>query len=245
MMRMLVRLPAFWVGLALRVALVVAVAALAHAPGADELHRLLGFPAGFALGLPAQGLVELTQALGLGTRAGLLLLVLLADVAMLLGLRVATELETPALLRWYWLSPFVLGIAYGLTGLELAGAAWLCWAFAFVRRDRPQLAAVACALAVATHAAALLALPLFAIYWFRNRPLRSRLKPFGVAFGVATVAVACVGVLTWPGDDVAGSAWLHALRSLVVSAGNARLELFPLAHVLAMFLAWRLRRISC
>ncbi len=244
MMRALVRLPAFWLGLALRAALVVAVAVLAHAPDAAELHRLLGFPAGFALRLPAQGFVELTQAVGLGARAGLLLLVLAADCAMLLGLRVATSLETPALLRWYWLSPFVLGIAYGLTGLELAGAAWLCWAFAFVRRDHPQLAAVACVLAVATHAAALLALPLFVIYWFRNRPLRARLKPFGVTLAVAAAAVACVSFLTWPGDDLAGSAWLRALRSLSVTAGTARLELFPLAYVLALFVAWRLRRIS-
>src|SRR6202000_2173930 len=87
MMRALFRLPAFWLGLALRAVLIVAVAALAHAPAEAELARLLAFPAGFALRLPAQGLVELAQALGLGARAGLLMLVLAADVAMLLGLR--------------------------------------------------------------------------------------------------------------------------------------------------------------
>ena len=135
----LFRLPAFWAGLALRLVLVGVVAALAHAPAAAQLQRLLEFPAGLGLRLPAQGLVALTQSLGLGARAGLLLLVLVADVAMLVGLRAATALEAPALMRWYWLSPLVLGIAYGLTGLELVGAAWLCWAFAFVRQDKPRL----------------------------------------------------------------------------------------------------------
>ena len=240
----LLRLPAFWAGLALRLVLVGVVAALAHAPAAAELQRLLGFPAGLGLRLPAQGLVALTQSLGLGARAGLLVLVLVADVAMLLGLRAATALEAPALMRWYWLSPLVLGVGYGLTGLELVGAAWLCWAFAFVRQDRPRLAALACVLAAATHAAALLALPLVVIYWFRNRPLRTRLKPFGVALGLGGATALCATLLTSPLASIATSRWLADLRALAVTAGTARLELFPLAYVLALFVVWRLRRIS-
>ncbi len=250
MIRALTRLPSFWLGVALRVALVAGMAAFAPALADGALARLLDFPAGPALRLPAQALVSLAQACGGGPRLGLLLLVLAADAGMLLALRAATRLEAPALLRWYWLSPFVLGIGYGLAGVELAGAAWLCWALAFVRLDRPRLAAAAAALAVATHAAALLALPLFVVYYLRNRPLRARLRPFLQTLGVAGAAVVSAMVLLAHGrgtdavEAVTHAPWLAELRALTVPAGAARLELFPLAWVLALFAAWRLPRTS-
>lgn len=241
-MRSVARQPLFWIGVALRVALVAGVAALAPTMAAGTLD----FPAGPASWLPTHALIAFAQVLGAGPRLGLLLFVLLADVGMLVALRAATRIETPALLRWYWLSPFVLGVAYGLAGVELAGAAWLCGAFGAVRSERPRLAAVAAALAVASHLAALLALPLFVIYWLRNRPLRAQLRPFLQTLAVAGVALACLGVLTSHGgvEDALRSPWLAQLRALSVPLGAARVELFPLAWVLALCAAWRLRRVS-
>ena len=242
MIRSVVRQPLFWIGVALRAVLVAGIAAFAPAiPGGA-----LDFPAGPAAWLPAQALAGFAHLLGAGPRLGLLLFVLLADAGMLVALRAATRIETPALLRWYWLSPFVLGVAYGLTGVELAGAAWLCGAFGAVRAERPRLAAVAAALAVASHLAALLALPLFAIYWLRNRPLRAQLRPFLETLAIAGTALACVGVLASHGGlaDALRSPWLAQLRALSVPLGTARVELFPLAWVLALAAAWRLRRVS-
>lgn len=241
-MRSAVREPLFWIGMALRVALVAGCAAFV--PAATD--RLLDFPAGPALRLPAQALVAFAQALGGGVHLGILLFVLLADAGMLFALRAATRLEPAALLRWYWLSPFVLGVAYGLGGVELAGAAWLCAAFAGVRAGRPRLAAVAAALAAATHLAALLVLPLFVIHWLRHRPARAQLRPFLETFATAGAALACVGVLgAHEGlDDVLRSPWLAQLRALSVPVGAARLELLPLVWLLALAGASRLRRLS-
>ncbi len=241
-MRTLARSPLFWIGVALRVALVAGFAWFAPAISGHAFD----FPAGPALRLPVQALAAIAQALGAGAHLGLLVFVLLADAGMLFALRAATRLEWPALLRGYWLSPFVLGVAYALDGAELAGAAWLCAAFAAVRHERPRVAAVAAALAAASHLAALLVLPLFVIHWLRNRPALAQLRPFVEAFVLAGAALACVGVLSAHESlsDALRSPWLAQLRALSVPLGAARLELFPLAWLLALFGAWRLRRMS-
>ncbi|WP_363799984.1 hypothetical protein ABU614_08240 [Lysobacter firmicutimachus] len=203
---------------------------------------LLAHMPGTALGLLADAALGSAYASGLGFRLGLLG----ADLCAL-ALLARLWPERPRQLLWlYWWSPIVLYVTYWNGQTDIVPIALLLGSLLLLRRYRAGASGAALALAVAAKLSMLLAAPFFAIYLWRNKRLRSLLRPFALA----AVATAAVLLLPWLGSSgfvrmVLGTPESLRVFDLALPLGqDLRLYLTPLLYLLAAYGLWRLRRIN-
>ncbi|RDZ26739.1 hypothetical protein [Lysobacter silvisoli] len=269
----MLRLPAFRVGLLLRLALIVLLVPkiqqewflpfLDHAIGTPSLDPWSSFLAagGSALAYPYGPVMLLAHLpgallgwladaatgghafLGIGFRLGLLG----ADLACLLLLRRLLPSDRPRLLLWlYWWSPIVLFVTYWNGQTDLVPIALLLGALLLLRRDRAAASGGVLGLALAAKLSMALAAPFMAIYLWRNKRLRSMLPPFAAACAVVAAAL----TLPWTASQgfmsmVLGSREFGRVFDLALPVGEElKLYLTPTLYLLAAYAAWRFRRIS-
>ncbi|WP_148041041.1 phosphoribulokinase/uridine kinase [Montanilutibacter psychrotolerans] len=201
---------------------------LVHLPG-----TLLGMLADWAAG---------TDALG---AAGFRLGLLGADVATLYLLYRLFP-EQPRKLLWlYWWSPIALYVTYWNGQTDIVPVALLLLSLLLIRQYRATASGVALGLALAAKFSMVLAVPFIGIYLWRNKRLRSLLRPFAIGCAAATLAV--VPWLLSPGfvSMVFGTPESARVFDLALPLGpSLRLYLTPLLYLLAAYGVWRLRRIS-
>lgn len=264
--------PVFKLGLALKIALVLVlvpqiqqdwfVPFLRHAllrPSLDPWSAFLSaggnamaYPYGPAMllaHLPGTALGVLADAVsgsrylgGLGFRLGLLG----ADLCAL-ALLVRLWPEQPRRLLWlYWWSPIVLYVTYWNGQTDIVPVALLLGSLLLLRHHRAGASGALLALAVAAKLSMLLAAPFFAIYLWRNKRLRSLLRPFALAAAATAAAL----LLPWLGSPgfvrmVFGTPESLRVFDLALPLGqDLRLYLTPLLYLLAAYGLWRLRRIN-
>lgn len=172
---------------------------------------------------------------------------LVFDYGLLVGIALLARQYSPKLLLiTYWCSPLVIYILYWHGQLDALPVCLLVWGLVLLQRRHPRVAGGVLGCALSAKFSMVAALPFIAIYLYRNRRLRSQLKPL---LG-ATALTLAVTVLPW----VASSAFVtmvlrtpEAARiyAVYLSYGaDLKLFLLPTVYILALYLVWRLERIT-
>lgn len=265
MMR-LFRHPLFAFGLALRAAMLAAIVPHAvtewYAPflsasagqlSADPWAVFLAqggtpaaFPYGYVMWLMLMPLALLAKAAGIGIGHAYGAGLLGADLLLLLVLNRMLPGRDTLLLALYWLSPVMLLATYGLGLNDVVPMLLLVAALYCTRRRQLARAGALCAAAVSAKLSMVLALPFFLIYLTRNRALRQQSPAFARG---AALAGALFG-LPFLGSDAALRMLLNNPEmgkvyqfSLHVGAGTT-VYAMPLAYLVTLYLAWRVRRMN-
>lgn len=263
--------PVFRAGLVLRLLLVVALVpqiqhewfipflehAIAH-PSLDPWTEYLdagGTPLAYPYG-PTMLLAHLPGALpgwlldaitgsdiftGIGFRISLLL----ADLAALSLLYRLFPRDPRKLLWLYWWSPIVLFVTYWNGQTDIVPVALLLLSLVLLRQYRATASGLALGFALAAKFSMLLAVPFVGIYLWRNKRLRSLLKPF--AGGLAAGFLPQLLWLASPGirTMVLGTHESGRIFDFALPLGESlQLYLTPTLYLLAAYGVWRLRRMS-
>ena len=206
----------------------------------------LAFPYGYAMWLTFLPLANFAALVGVPVALGYGLTLLLADVAMLQVLRRLIEAQDRKLFALYWLSPIVLFATYWLGLNDLVPILLLVIGLSALRSAAPRRAALFVALAVSAKLSMILAAPFLLIYLFHNRRLRALFVPFAGAFAVALFVLQFPYLLSggaW--DMLFGNPELSKVYDISLPFGNGlQIYLLPLVYLLALFGAWRMRRMS-
>lgn len=154
--------------------------------------------------------------------------------------------ERPRTLLWlYWWSPIALYVTYWNGQTDIVPIALLLLSLLLIRQYRAAASGVALGLALAAKFSMVLALPFVGIYLWRNKRLRSLLRPFA-----AGCVAAAFLILPWQASQGFVEMVMRTPESarvfdLAIPLGeHSRLYLTPLLYLLAVYGAWRFRRVS-
>ncbi len=260
------RHPLFFAGLVLRLLLIAAVHPyavehwyapfIAHSVSHFDLDPWssflaaggdrLAFPYGYAMWLLFLPLGACTALLGLPSAVGYTLTLLVADFAMLHTLHRLVSCKVRTLLLLYWLSPIVLFATYWLGFNDIVPILLLGMGLAALRAALPRQSGVLVALAISAKLSMLLAAPFLLIYLFHNRRLRLFFMPFATALGVALLALQLPYILSSGAREMLfGNPELSKTYDISFAVGSSlRVYLLPLVYFLALFGAWRMKRMN-
>lgn len=204
------------------------------------------FPYGYVMWLLFIPLTYLAGLAGVDGYYGYGLTLLLADIALLAGLKALLEVKPRVLLAAYWLSPIVLFATYWLGFNDLLPVAILCGALYSIRHLKPAYAGALCGAAVSAKLSMVLALPFFCIYLFRNPALRQQLKGYlgGLLF---TLALLCLPfALSADGMHMLfRNPEMSKTYKFALSIGDDfKVYLLPMSYLLMLYIAWHMGRIS-
>lgn len=195
----------------------------------------VGFGIAALLGLPVDSATQIGFALGL----------FVIDVLVLLVLRRLFLAHADKVLKLYWLSPITLYVIYWHGQLDVVPVLFLLTSLLFLREHRFRVAGVLFGVAVATKLSMVLAGPFLLIYLFRN----NRLRPQTFVFALLVVVTALVVQGTYLASSgvrqmVLGTPEAAKVFDVVLNIDGVQLYVLPLAYLLSLYAAWRVRRIS-
>ncbi len=267
-MRKLLTDPLFLLGLAVRIGLIVAVtpdrAAIWYAPFMDVTTKGFGldpwgifleqggskasFPYGIAMWIALLPLTLAAKLAGAPVLLGYKLSLLVADIALLILFRALFEADDKRrrLLLFYWLSPIPIIANYWFGFNDIIPVALLTLALYFGRRLDMARSGFWCGAAISAKLSMALAVPIFLIYLWRNRPLRPLLPPYlnGLAFAglvlLAPFALSEAGM-----NMLIFNPEMQKIYNVTLSI-DGRIDVFivPLAYMLMLYAAWRVRRMN-
>jgi uridine kinase len=204
------------------------------------------FPYGYVMWLVFLPMAYLADLVGVSGYYGYGLTLLLADVALLIGLKALLGVRLRVLLLTYWLSPIVLFATYWLGFNDLIPVVILCGALYSVRHLKPALAGALCGAALSAKLSMVLALPFFCIYLFRNPALR-RLLPDYLQGLALTLALFCLP-FAFSADG------MHMLfknpemsttyKFALIIGDEFKIYILPMVYLLMLYIVWRMGRIS-
>lgn len=204
------------------------------------------FPYGYVMWLIFLPLTYLCNLLGVEGYYGYALTLLLADIALLVGLKALLKVGDNWLLGAYWLSPIVLFATYWLGFNDLVPVTLLCGALYFIRHLKPIHAGILCGAAVSAKLSMVLALPFFGIYLVRNRALRHLLLDY-IKGLLLTLTLFCLPFI-WSADGMRmllNNPEMGKTYQFSLNIGeDFKVYLLPMAYLLMLYLAWRVGRIS-
>ena len=191
----------------------------------------------------------LDQLLSTGwfTTVGFGLTSLIFDYSLLLIIALlARSYSGRLLLVTYWCSPIVIYILYCHGQLDILPVSLLVLGLYLLQRQRPLIAGVLLGLACSAKYSMITALPFIVIYLFRNLRLRPQLRPL---IG-ATLLTLILTILPFLASDSFAEMVLQTPESsriyaVYLSYGpNLSLFLLPTVYIIALYLIWRLERIT-
>lgn len=265
-MNTLLRHPFFLIGVLVRAALVLGLAPLAvtewYAPFMSTSTQILtldpwevwraadgeplAFPYGFAMWLVFLPLTLVAKIFGLPVEYAYDATLLVADFLLLVVLHWLIPNRTRLLLVGYWLSPIVILATYGFGFNDIIPALLLTFAIFMLKQVRLAETGFFLVAAISAKLSMLVALPFFAVYLVHHRALRLRSKQllkgmlaglalFGVPFLLSPSAI----------EMIFENPELQKLYSFAVPISpQVTVYLAPLAYLVVLYLAWRLRRLN-
>lgn len=266
-MKILFSHPIFWLGLAIRLAIILS---MTPHPIADWYAPFLSssvdnwslnpwgtwladggtpsaFPYGYAMWgvfLPVTVLAKLFSVPVIYAYAATLVLI---DIAMLSQLRMLLPGKDKLLLCVYWLSPIIIAASYFFGYNDLVPVFFLIISFNKIKQHDFFRAGLFCAIAVSAKLSMVIALPFFIIYFVNNRKLSQFLPPYLKGFSVG----ASVLLFTFAFASSSGMAMLignpeiRKVYQLALPFDNgSKLYVVPLVYLLMVYAAWRVRRLN-
>lgn len=264
-MRTFATKPLFWIGLTIRLALVVLVVPQAelvwYIPFLDVSTSSLtadpwrvfldtggnpaAFPYGYVMWLAFLPLVLVAKLTSTPLHIAYGLTLLIADMGLLLVLRWLFDARANILLGLYWLSPITLLATYWLGFNDVIPIVLLCLALGLVRRDRFLTAGVLCGGAVSAKLSMILPIPFFLIYLFRNRSLRQRLTVFTQGLFVSLVIFFLPFLFSSGMNMLLDNPELRKIYQFTLLIGsNNTIYIVPLAYLIMTYAVWRVCRLN-
>ncbi len=258
--------PLFFIGLALRVALVALVTPAPvhdwYVPFLDVSTTQLSadpwggwlrgggtpaaFPYGYVMWLLFMPLTLACKALGLPLGIGYGATLMAADFTLLLQLRRLIVASDRLLLGTYWLSPIVIVASYLFGFNDVVPVMLLGMSLLFARHARLAWSGAALVAAVSAKLSMLLALPFFIIYLLHNRALRRYLPFFCRGLLAAATLVLLPFVFSRAGMQMllTNPEMGKVYRLALTLDGRSFIFLVPLVYLLMLYAAWRIRRLN-
>jgi uridine kinase len=184
--------------------------------------------------------------IGINGHWGYAVTLLLVDIGVLL---IAKRLVTISLERavlFYWLSPIVIFATYWLGFNDLLPVMLLCLALLGLRERRPIMAGLCCAAAISAKFSMVLALPIIVIYLIRNKSANILLARFTIALVGGAAVLGIPFLASSAAVKMLGSnPEMAKVFNLGVQVGpNTKIYVLPMLYLLALYVAWSMRRIS-
>ena len=258
--------PLFFLGLTIRLALIIGMAPLAvsewYVPfistsisslTLDPWSRWIAeggasaaFPYGYAMWLSFLPITLATKLIGVPLQYGYELSLLAFDFCLLITLHQLLPGRHRLLLAVYWLSPIVILASYVLGLNDLVPALLLTLSIFFIRRVSLRLAGVFCAAAISAKLSMVVALPFILIYLHYNKALRHRSAQFLVGLFFCTLILGLPFLFSSSGIQMLfGNPELDKIYRLALNMGESvSIYLVPLIYLVLLYLAWRVRRLN-
>lgn len=258
--------PLFWLGLIIRLVLIVVVlpkaAASWYVPFLEITSSNLSwnpwqiflqaggsniaFPYGYVMWLIFMPLTGICKLFGLAEYYGYSLTLLLADFSLLLLLRQLFNISNRLLLITYWLSPIVIFATYWLGLNDLVPVTLLCIALVCTKRHQFGWAGIISGAAVSAKLSMILAVPFFITYIYRNRTLRRLLTRYLFGLGLAALCLFLPFIFSQAGMSMLmHNPEMEKVYQLAVKIGDGiTIYLLPMVYLLMLYLTWRIKRIS-
>ena len=204
------------------------------------------FPYGYVMWLAFIPFTLLFKLVGLPLVYGYGFTLLLADFCLLIVLRKLKPKRDRLLLAVYWLSPIVLFATYGLGFNDLIPVLILALSLYFTRQRMLFLAGALSIAAISAKFSMLIALPFFLIYLFHNSALRQLLPDFLKGATAMIIMFWLPFILSDAGVNMLFSNPLMGnIYQFALNIGNGtQLYLVPLAYLVMLYAAWRVRRLN-
>lgn len=258
--------PLFMVGLVLRLGLIVAILpnpvgqwyvpfidislnTFSFDPWQTWLSQggaAIAFPYGYAMWLFLLPLSLLCKLLAIPLAYGYGLSLIAADFGLLLILRRLLKTKDWVLLTIYWLSPISLIASYCLGYNDIIPVFLLMSAVCFLRGHRLIWSGVLMVAAISAKLSMVLGLPFFLIYLFHNGNLRQILQKYLVGLALGFCAFFLPFLLSPAGMGMlASNPEVEKIYQLSISlVRNTAIYLVPLAYLLMVYAAWRIKRMN-
>lgn len=270
MLLSLIKLPGLWVGLILR------VAALTFLPLATSINDWYGpflsnflqnpisdpwqswianggdpqaFPygVGMLVALAPLGFVSQFGGNIFSSAAAYQGTLLLFDVGLLVISAALSRNAVSKAVNFYWVSPITLISIYVLGFNDVIPVFFLMASVLLLRKGKFWIAGLVLAFALSIKLSMVLALPVFAILFIRNRNIRAKAR--GFALGLISGSAALIAPLVF-----SSSAWLTTISEnkeaskiwvpAVQFGPGASILLVPLAFAGVLYVIWRVRRLN-
>ena len=265
--KMLARSPLFWLGIFIRFGLIFF--ALSAAPIVDwyapfieasitnftldpwstwlaQSNTALAFPYGYVMWLAFLPMAVIAYILGLSASFGYLLTLLIFDLGLLYVFSLNFANRSRLVLLGYWLSPILLFSTYYLGFNDIIPVAFLTLSLFQLKNNKVLNSGVLLLCAISAKLSMLLAAPFFLIYFFHNKPTRQNFYPFIKGFFIAFVIfitpyLASSGAM----QMLVSNPEIPKLYQFSLSLGpKLFIYLTPLAYLLAIYIAWSVKRIN-
>jgi len=258
--------PAFIMGLALRLVLIIFMAPLAitqwYAPFLELTTSTLSmdpwaawltnggpsvaFPYGYAMWGVFLPMTLVAKFIGLPLLYAHQLTILVADFYLLLTLRRLLPDRQRLLLIAYWLSPIVILASYGLGLNDLIPVLLLCLSIVFVQQIRLKAGGALLAVAISAKLSMIVALPFFAIYLYNKRSLRKCLPNFISGFSLFILLLGAPFLASPAGIQMLlGNPEIGKIYQLAIGlTGSISIYVVPLIYLIMIYLVWRVRRLN-
>ena len=258
--------PLFFLGLTIRLALIIGMAPLAvsewYVPfisisisslTLDPWSRWIAeggasaaFPYGYAMWLSFLPITLATKLIGVPLQYGYELTLLAFDFCLLITLHQLLPRRHRLLLAVYWLSPIVILASYVLGLNDLVPALLLTLSIFFIRRVDLKLAGIFYAAAISAKLSMVVALPFVVIYLYNNKALRQRISKFLIGFIVCELVLGVPFLFSSAGIQMLfGNPEMGKIYRVALDLGESvSIYMVPLIYLVILYLVWRVRRLN-
>jgi uridine kinase len=258
--------PLFFLGLAIRLGLIISMASLAisdwYVPFMDVSTSSLtldpwskwmaedgvqaAFPYGYAMWLAFLPMTLAAKLTGIPLQYAYELTLLVFDFLLLVTLNRLLPGRHQLLLAVYWMSPIVILASYILGLNDLIPALLLTLSIYFIRRVELKIAGLFCAAAISAKLSMIVALPFFVIYLYNNKALRQRISQFLLGFIICALILGMPFLFSSAGTQMLfGNPEMGKIYRVALSlGGSVSIYIVPLIYSVMLYLVWRVRRLN-
>lgn len=206
----------------------------------------IAFPYGYAMWIFFLPLIVFCKLSAISFNYGYGIALISADFGLLIILRNLLKTKNWILLSIYWLSPISLIASYCLGFNDIVPVFLLFSAIYLLQRQKLLLAGVMLIAAISAKLSMLLSLPFFLIYLFHNRSLRQILAQFIYGLLAGLVIFILPFLYSHAGISMlARNPEMEKIYQISVSlVHNTFIYLVPLAYLLMLYAAWRVKRMN-
>jgi uridine kinase len=206
----------------------------------------VAFPYGYAMWLFLLPFSLLCKLLSIPLAFGYGLSLIAADFGLLLILRKLLKTKNWMLLAIYWLSPISLIASYCLGYNDIIPVFLFMSAVYFLRGYKLILSGIFLTAAISAKLSMALGFPFFLIYLFHNGNLRQILSQFVIGLAIGSGIFFLTFLFSQAGIGMlASNPEVEKIYQLSISlVRNTAIYLVPLAYLLMLYAAWRIKRMN-
>lgn len=258
--------PLFFLGLLIRLALIIGMAPFAvsewYVPFLDTGFSSLtldpwsrwmaeggaqaAFPYGYAMWWSFLPITLCSKFIGVPLQFGYELTLLAFDFCLLITLHHLLPGRQRLLLAIYWLSPIVILASYVLGLNDIIPALLLTLSIFFIQRVDLKIAGIFCAAAISAKLSMVVALPFVVLYLYNNKALRHRINKFLVGFIVCALILGVPFLFSSAAIQMLfGNPEMTKIYSISLNLGESvSIYMVPLIYLVMLYVAWRVRRLN-